>query len=77
MIPGSDHDDAMPRPSHEGLYGTTWCSRCGFFGLGYNHPEWCVWQWLKESHQTQRHLDHVELGERVADAFGEKAASLV
>ncbi len=49
MQPGEDHDIALPRPSYEGLYGTIYCSRCEFFGLGYNHPEWCTWEWLKET----------------------------
>ena len=66
MIPGAYQDDALPPRSYEGTFGTIWCERCGFFGLGYNHPEWCTWEWLKESHPVESHLDLVELGDRAA-----------
>jgi hypothetical protein len=71
MQPGQDHDLALPRPSYEGLYGTIYCSRCGFFGLGYNHPEWCVWEWLKKSDDAQHSLDLIELGALVVELFEE------
>jgi hypothetical protein len=60
--PRKYHDTALPRPSNEGLFGTIYCSRCGFFGLGYKHPEWCTWEWLKQIGAAQHCLDLVELG---------------
>ena len=66
MQPGEYHDIALPRPSHEGLFGTIYCSRCEFLGLGYNHPEWCTWEWLKQTGAAKNSLDLIELGERVA-----------
>lgn len=72
MQPGEDHDIALPRPSYEGLYGTIYCSRCEFFGLGCNHPEWCKWEWLKETGAVQHSLDLVELGALVAESFDEE-----
>lgn len=66
MMPGAYHHDALPRRSYGGRFGTIWCERCGFFGLGYNRPEWCTWQWLTESRQVGAHLVLVELGGRVA-----------
>ncbi len=69
MRPGTYHDDALPRPTDEGLFGTIYCTRCDFFGLGYNHPEWCRWAWLAEVGRRQHHLDVVELGDRVSDAL--------
>lgn len=72
MRPGEYHDDALPRPSREGLFGTIYCSRCEFFGLGYNHAEWCRWEWLKETGAEQHSLDLVELGALVAESFDEE-----
>jgi len=69
MQPGEDHDIALPRPSREGLYGTIYCSRCEFFGLGYNHPEWCTWEWLKKTDAAQHSLDLIELGALVVETF--------
>jgi hypothetical protein len=60
--PSEYHDTALPRPSHEGLFGTIYCSRCNFFGLGYNHPEWCTWESLKEKGNAHLSLDLIELG---------------
>jgi hypothetical protein len=72
MQPGEDHDIALPRPSYEGLYGTIYCSRCEFFGLGYNHPEWCTWEWLKKTDAAQHSLDLIELGALVVETFEEQ-----
>jgi hypothetical protein len=69
MQPGQDHDIALPRPSYEGLYGTIYCSRCEFFGLGYNHPEWCTWEWLKKTGAAKHSLDLIELGAVVVESF--------
>lgn len=69
MQPGEDHDIALPRPSREGLYGTIYCSRCEFFGLGYNHPESCTWEWLKETGAARHSVDLIELGAVVVDTF--------
>lgn len=69
MQPGQDHDIALPRPSDEGLYGTIYCSRCGFLGLGYRHHEWCTWQWLKENGAARHSLDLIELGPLVVESF--------
>jgi len=69
MQPGEDHDSALPRPSREGLYGTIYCTRCEFFGLGYNHPEWCTWEWLKETDAARHSLDLIELGALVVESF--------
>ncbi len=69
MKPGEYHDDALPRPTDEGLFGTIYCSRCHFFGLGHNHPEWCSWSWLNETGRRDHHLRLVELGMRAAFSF--------
>lgn len=69
MQPGQDHDIALPRPSYEGLYGTIYCSRCSFLGLGYNHPEWCTWEWLKDTGAARHSLDLIELGALVTESF--------
>ena len=69
MRPGAYHDDALPRPSYEGLFGTILCIRCDFFGLGYLHPETCTWEWLKETDRVRLHLDLAELGDRATDAL--------
>lgn len=74
MKPGEYHDHALPRPSHERLFGTIYCPRCAFFGLGYRHPEWCEWQRLKEHKRAAAHLDLVELGGRAAAAFQDVAS---
>lgn len=63
---------ALPRPSSEGLFGTIFCSRCGFLGLGYNHPEWCRWEWLKETGAAQHSLDLIELGALAVESFDEE-----
>jgi len=31
---GEHHDEALPRPSYDGLFRIIYCSRCGFLGLG-------------------------------------------
>ncbi len=72
MQPGEDHDIALPRPSRECLYGTIYCSRCEFFGLGYNHPEWCIWESLKRRGEAQHSLDLIELGALVVETFEEQ-----
>lgn len=69
MQPGQGHGIALPRPSRECLYGSIYCSRCEFFGLGYYHPEWCTWQWLKESGAVQHSLDLIELGPVVSNVL--------
>ncbi len=69
MQPGQDHDVALPRPSYEGPYGTIYCSRCDFFGLGYNHPEWWRWEWLKQSGAADHSLQLIELGALVVESF--------
>ena len=69
MQPNEYHDIALPRPSYEGLFGTIYCSRCEYFGLGYNHPEWCTWEWLKESGAAQHSLELIELGAQVVEFF--------
>jgi hypothetical protein len=69
MQPGEYHDVALPRPSYEGLFGTIHSSRCGFFGLGYNRPEWCTWEWLKQTGAAQHGLDLIELGAFVVESF--------
>ena len=69
MQPGEYHDIALPRPSYEGLFGTIYCSRCEFFGLGYHHPEWCTWEWLKETGAARHSLDLIELGAVVVETF--------
>jgi hypothetical protein len=63
--PGEYQETALPRPSHGGLFGTIYCSHCGFFGLGYNHPEWCTWEWLKRTGAAKLSLDLIELGAHV------------
>lgn len=65
-IPGQDHDTVLPRPTFEGLYGTIWCSTCGFSGVGRDHPEWCTWQGLKRDDRRARSLDLLELGDRAS-----------
>ena len=67
MRPGQYHDEALPRPSDEGLFGTILCGRCDFFGLGHHHPEWCTWTYLAETGGRDHHLALVELGERASD----------
>lgn len=69
MQPGEYHDISLPRPSHEGLFGTIYCSRCDYFGIGYKHPEWCTWQWLKETDGARPSLDLIEIGSRVTALF--------
>ena len=69
MQPGEYHDIALPRPSYEGLFGTIYCSRCSFFGLGYNHPEWCTWEWLKRTGAAEHSLELIELGALVVESF--------
>lgn len=69
MQPGEYHDIALPGPSYEGLFGTIYCSRCEFFGLGYNHPEWCTWEWLKQTGAADHSLDLIELGALVVESF--------
>ena len=69
MQPGQDDDIALPRPSREGLYGTIYCSRCTFFGLGYKHPEWCTWEWLKQTGAADHSRDLIELGALVVESF--------
>lgn len=62
MQPGVDSDQALPQPSHEGLQGTVLCTECGYFGLGYLHPEWCTWEILKELGQRSSALAIIEMG---------------
>ena len=69
MQPGEYHDLALPRPSYEGLFGTIYCSRCEFFGLGYKHPEWCTWEWLKQTGAAGHSLELIELGPLVVESF--------
>jgi hypothetical protein len=71
MQPGEYHDLALPRPSYEGLFGTIYCSRCSFLGLGYNHPEWCTWEWLKTTGAARHSVDLIELGALVVESFDE------
>lgn len=63
MQPGEYNDSALPRPSEEGLFGTIYCERCSFFGLGFDHPEWCRWESLKRRGVVGKHPDVVELGD--------------
>jgi hypothetical protein len=74
--PGEYHDDALPRRSYEGLFGTILCTRCDFFGLGYLHPETCTWGWLKGTGRVRLHLDLAELGDRVTDALTKSGQAL-
>jgi hypothetical protein len=67
--PNKHNDIALPRPSHEGLFGTIYCSRCRFFGLGHNHPEWCTWEWLRQAGTAIHSLDLIELGALVVESF--------
>jgi hypothetical protein len=69
MQPGEYHDIALPRPGYEGPFGTIYCSRCEFFGLDHNHPEWRTWQWLKETGAARHSLDLIELGALVVGLF--------
>jgi hypothetical protein len=74
MQPGRTWDEALPRPSFEGLCGTVLCIECGYLGLGHEHPEWCSWQVLKgRQEERQRATAAAELGERVVVAL-ERAA---
>jgi hypothetical protein len=66
LQPGQIWDEALPRPSYEGLWGTVLCLECGFHGLGHNHPEWCSWEVLKARPSARaKALAITELGERV------------
>jgi hypothetical protein len=62
MQPGTISDEALPRPSEEGVQGTVLCIECGYFGLGYLHPEWCTWEIMKKSGQRSTALAIIELG---------------
>ncbi len=67
MQPGQICDNALSRPTYEGLYGTVLCLACGYFGLGIDHPEWCSWEVLKaRSVARTKALAIAELGARVA-----------
>ena len=67
LQPGHICDNALSRPTYEGLYGTVLCLACGYFGLGIHHPEWCSWEVLKGRPVVRtKALAIAELGARVA-----------
>jgi hypothetical protein len=70
LQPGQIWDEALHRPSYEGLWGTVLCLECGFLGIGYDHPEWCSWEVLKARPSArEKALAITELGERVVGAL--------